>query len=173
MFQSIDIFQRFLLEQIIMWVIPKIMVPQNGWFIMENPIKMDDLGVPLFLETPMCPFNFEKIILEITLRKKDQDQSPQVCQKNKTTIWVTSEWYKIWNVPLYAASYSLDVHWCARIFQHDGTRVWNAMPPKIMDLDTKTCFVSFARLVFFHWTRNCRTGKKRYMILHFKSTPDE
>ncbi len=30
---------------------PKILVPQNAWSIMENPIKMDDLGgkPPLFL----------------------------------------------------------------------------------------------------------------------------
>ena len=36
---------------IAIWVFPKIGVPQNGWFIVENHIKMDDLGVPLFLET--------------------------------------------------------------------------------------------------------------------------
>ena len=41
----------FIWKLIHTWVFPKIGVPQNGWFIMENPIKMDDLGVSLFLKT--------------------------------------------------------------------------------------------------------------------------
>ena len=29
--------------------------PQNGWFIVENPINMDDdLGILPFVETPIC-----------------------------------------------------------------------------------------------------------------------
>ena len=36
------------------WMFPKIGVPQNGWFIMENLMKMDDLwGTPIFGNTHM------------------------------------------------------------------------------------------------------------------------
>ena len=33
------------------WVFPEMEVPQNGWVMMDNPMKMYDLGEPLCQET--------------------------------------------------------------------------------------------------------------------------
>ena len=37
---------------ILTWMFPKIVVPQNGWFIMENPIKMMIWGYHYFRKHP-------------------------------------------------------------------------------------------------------------------------
>ena len=34
------------------WEFPEMGVPQNGWFVMENPMKMDDLEIPQ-VDTPI------------------------------------------------------------------------------------------------------------------------
>ena len=43
------------------WMFPKIGVPQNGWFIMENHIKMDDLGYHYFWKHPYNQANLQPL----------------------------------------------------------------------------------------------------------------
>ena len=67
------------------WGLPSMGVPNNGWFIREHPIKIDDLGVPLFMETPTCvPYPFLDQQLHAT--KNDAAWYSRVQSANHLTI---------------------------------------------------------------------------------------
>ena len=66
------------------WRFPKMWKPQNGWFIMEIIIKMDDLGVPPFQETSIDLYSiFQKLLCYYL----DILWLPKICNIPHITTW--------------------------------------------------------------------------------------
>ena len=62
------------------WVFPKIMIPRNGWLIVENPIKIDDLGgvSPYFWKHPYFGISPIHQYCFISVRLRDPNFKPSL-----------------------------------------------------------------------------------------------
>ena len=95
----------FLSYLVYIWVFPKIGVPPKGWFTMENPIKMDDLGVPLFLETPIY-------IYISAFSKHGNTPCPQGSSSFNKVTWVGHPRVSNHQAPQAMAPQPLTLHTC-------------------------------------------------------------
>jgi len=83
------------------WVFPKIGVPQNGWFIKENPIKMDEFGgTTIFGNTQMeCLNQFVK--KSIFFKSKLRSSPPGVWRSHNSPGWFIQILIMVCYNPLY------------------------------------------------------------------------
>ena len=75
------------------WVFPKIGVPQNGWFMMENHIKMDDLmmiwGYHYFWKHPYISKNEGSPFIWPRQTSKTSPQNKSKKIKKELLVWST------------------------------------------------------------------------------------
>ncbi len=121
------------------WVLPKIGIPQNGWFTMENPIKilkMDDLGIPLFFgNIHMDVRNKKKKVL---LAKWKGSQPTSAVDRSATLVEMIFLWHIItwqsslnsWNLFSPKVYQKFQVYWA-------GGPVVSSMPSPSKGVDHK------------------------------------